>query len=116
MANEPRLYPTDLRTYKDPSQIGEDVLTEKAVDEVKVIVEGTVGTGKTAILIMLYKLLKEKGVDVKIEDQYTLDMMNMDMGTEDQMLKMYNPTIVLQEKLLPAPAAPLVPPSVTFKV
>lgn len=71
---------------------------------VRIIVEGQTGNGKSAILLLIHELLKEKGVKTLLADAYTHDEMKINSDTPenlDKVLKMYSPVVVLQEKLIP---------------
>lgn len=67
---------------------------------VRIIVEGKVGCGKTAILAMIKDLFEDK-VEVIIENAYTSSELLFEEGNDhEKTLKMYSPVVVLSERLL----------------
>lgn len=67
---------------------------------VRIVVEGKVGGGKSAMLWKIHELFKAMGHQVLLEDRYTHDEMQFSQGDDhDKTLRMYSPIIVLQERL-----------------
>lgn len=79
-----------------------DVLANTDRPLVHIQVSGAVGSGKTAILAMIYALLASKGIKVALENDYTLAELRLEEGQDhDQSLKMYSPAVILEERLVP---------------
>jgi CO dehydrogenase nickel-insertion accessory protein CooC1 len=84
----------------EPLSIATNVLDGTERPLVRVIVEGQVGSGKSAILAILLEVLQGKAT-VVLADEYTQAELKLEAGTDyAATLKMYNPTIVLQERVV----------------
>jgi uridine kinase len=82
--------------------ISANVLEGSDRPTVLITVEGRVGSAKTAIIELIQKLLQEKDVEVLIADAYTQGELKTHAGAvNEQELKMYNPKVILREKLNP---------------
>ena len=79
-----------------------NVLTEEDRSLVKISVSGAVGSGKTAILCLIQEMLLAHGLKVALENTYTQGEMRIELGTDyAKTLKMYSPTVILEEVLVP---------------
>lgn len=95
--------PQGKRTIRNTPVVGisTNVLSDMDRPTVRICVEGKVGCGKTAILLMIRDLLQDK-VEVVLADEYTQDEMALiEGGNYDQELKMYSPIVILKEQINP---------------
>lgn len=68
---------------------------------VRIVVEGRIGSGKTALLAMIKELLENK-VELYIENEYTRNELDLEHGTDRvATLTMYSPVVLLCERLIP---------------
>lgn len=76
-----------------------DVLKGEDRPVVKIVVEGVVGQGKTALLSLIAQALQGH-VQLYLENQYTLEELRLKDDDDLKTLKMYNPIVVLEERLV----------------
>lgn len=68
---------------------------------VRIVVEGKVGSGKTAILALIKQMLEGKA-ETYVEDEYTQSELNLEECTDHcSTLAMYSPIVLLCEQLNP---------------
>lgn len=79
--------------------ISSDVLENSDKPMVRIVVEGKVGCGKTALVSMIQEMLKGK-VRVIIENEYTANELKLNVTSDnEETLKMYSPVILLCERI-----------------